>query len=97
MHLSIYSLPCSQSYTIVSPAVLKPDAPNAAQLSSATPGMSTSTSSLPASSAGQEPYTQYREWQREEGLVYIQIFLETGIPLGAENRIASPRLCGRFC
>ncbi|KAL7988141.1 hypothetical protein Chor_007060 [Crotalus horridus] len=49
----------AQSYTIVSPAVLKPDVPNAAQLSSTTPGMSTSTSSLSAGSAGQEPYTQY--------------------------------------
>ncbi|XP_013915081.1 PREDICTED: RNA-binding protein 10 [Thamnophis sirtalis] len=49
----------AQSYTIVSPAVLKPDVPNAAQPSGATPGMSTSTSSLPAGSAGQEPYTQY--------------------------------------
>ncbi|KAG8129750.1 hypothetical protein E2320_016525 [Naja naja] len=45
----------AQSYTIVSPAVLKPDVPNAGQPSSATPG----TSSLPAGSAGQEPYTQY--------------------------------------
>lgn len=87
MHLPIYYLPCSQSYTIVSPAVLKPDVPNAAQPSGATPGMSTSTSSLPAGSAGQEPYTQYREWWREEGLVYIQIFLGTGIPLRGESRI----------
>uniref|UniRef100_A0A8C5SZH6 RNA binding motif protein 10 n=1 Tax=Laticauda laticaudata TaxID=8630 RepID=A0A8C5SZH6_LATLA len=36
-----------KSYTIVSPAVLKPDVPNAAQSSSATPGMSTSTSTVP--------------------------------------------------
>ncbi|XP_061470393.1 RNA-binding protein 10 isoform X2 [Rhineura floridana] len=50
----------SQSYTIVSPAVLKPDVPNAAQPSNATPCVSTSTSSLPVSSSvGQEPYTQY--------------------------------------
>ncbi|XP_033029180.1 RNA-binding protein 10 isoform X3 [Lacerta agilis] len=50
----------SQSYTIVSPAVLKPDMPSTAQHPSATPGISTSTSSLPVtSSVGQEPYTQY--------------------------------------
>ncbi|XP_034996535.1 RNA-binding protein 10 isoform X3 [Zootoca vivipara] len=50
----------SQSYTIVSPAVLKPDMPSTAQPPNATPGISTSTSSLPVtSSVGQEPYTQY--------------------------------------
>ncbi|XP_008101769.1 RNA-binding protein 10 isoform X3 [Anolis carolinensis] len=50
----------AQSYTIVSPAVLKPDVPSAAQTSSATLGVSTSTSNLPVTSAiGQEPYTQY--------------------------------------
>ncbi|KAF7243860.1 RNA-binding protein 10 [Varanus komodoensis] len=50
----------SQSYTIVSPAVLKPEVPNAAQPSSAMPCVSPSTSSLPVtSSVGQEPYTQY--------------------------------------
>nr|XP_060618749.1 RNA-binding protein 10 isoform X4 [Anolis sagrei ordinatus] len=50
----------AQSYTIVSPAVLKPDVPSAAQTSSATSGVSTSTSNLPVTSTvGQEPYTQY--------------------------------------
>nr|XP_028567797.1 RNA-binding protein 10 isoform X4 [Podarcis muralis] len=48
----------SQSYTIVSPAVLKPDMPSTAQPPNA--GISTSTSSLPVTSpVGQEPYTQY--------------------------------------
>ncbi|XP_042305028.1 RNA-binding protein 10 isoform X5 [Sceloporus undulatus] len=50
----------AQSYTIVSPAVLKPDVPNAAQTTSATAGVSISTSNLPVTSTvGQEPYTQY--------------------------------------
>ncbi|KAH0628936.1 hypothetical protein JD844_010594 [Phrynosoma platyrhinos] len=50
----------AQSYTIVSPAVLKPDVPSAAQTTGATSGVSTSTSSLPVTSTvGQEPYTQY--------------------------------------
>ncbi|XP_053156671.1 RNA-binding protein 10 isoform X1 [Hemicordylus capensis] len=50
----------SQSYTIVSPAVLKPDVPSAAQPSTATQCISTSTSNLPVtSSVGQEPYMQY--------------------------------------
>ncbi|XP_066469357.1 RNA-binding protein 10 isoform X2 [Tiliqua scincoides] len=50
----------SQSYTIVSPAVLKPDVPSTAQPSSGTTCVSTSASSLSVtSSAGQEPYTQY--------------------------------------
>ncbi|KAL8164168.1 UNVERIFIED_CONTAM: RNA-binding protein 10, partial [Gekko kuhli] len=50
----------SQSYTIVSPAVLKPDVPSASQPAGATPGASAGGTNLPViGSVGQEPYTQY--------------------------------------
>ncbi|XP_060108895.1 RNA-binding protein 10 [Heteronotia binoei] len=50
----------SQPYTIVSPAVLKPDVPGSSQPTGATPGASGGGTNPPATgSVGQEPYTQY--------------------------------------
>ncbi|XP_077185501.1 RNA-binding protein 10 isoform X2 [Paroedura picta] len=48
----------SQSYTIVSPAMLKPDVPSASQPAGATLGASSGGPNLPGT-VGQEPYTQY--------------------------------------
>nr|XP_056723326.1 RNA-binding protein 10 [Euleptes europaea] len=50
----------AQPYTIVSPAVLKPDMPGATQPAGGAPGSSAGASNLPGTgSVGQEPYTQY--------------------------------------